>query len=138
MIAGTMPKQVEYALMALADMQAANPGQLFSARELCARHQVPFDVMSKTMQRLGRAGILRSVQGVQGGYQIIKDLSRISLLDLMEAVLGGVATVNCLKKGVECPLAETCNVSGPMRVLDARLRKLYADIRVGELIAETE
>ena len=137
MIAGTMPKQVEYALMALADMQAANPGQLFSARELCARHHVPFDVMSKTMQRLGRAGILRSVQGVQGGYQIIKDLSKISLLDLMEAVLGGVATVNCLKKGVSCPLAETCNVSGPMRVLDARLRKLYADILVGELIAET-
>ena len=130
MIAGTVPKQVEYALMALADMQEANPGQLFSARELCDRHQVPFDVMSKTMQRLGRAGILRSVQGVQGGYQIIKDLSKISLLDLMESVLGEVAAVNCLKKGVVCPLAETCNVSAPMRVLDARLRELYSTISV--------
>lgn len=130
MIAGTIPKQVEYALMALADMQAANPGQLFSVRELCDRHQVPFDVMSKTMQRLGRAGILRSVQGAQGGYQIIKDLSKISLLDLMESVLGEVAAVNCLKKGVCCPLAATCNVSGPMRVLDARLRELYATISV--------
>jgi Rrf2 family transcriptional regulator, nitric oxide-sensitive transcriptional repressor len=138
MIAGTIPKQVEYALMALADMQTANPGQLFSARELCDRHHVPFDVMSKTMQRLGRAGILRSVQGVQGGYQIIKDLSRISLLDLMESVLGEVAAVNCLKKGVSCPLAATCNVSGPMRVLDERLRRLYADIRVSELVHQAQ
>ncbi|MDD3277226.1 MAG: Rrf2 family transcriptional regulator [Kiritimatiellales bacterium] len=134
MIVGTMPKQVEYALMALADMQSANPGQLFSARELCDRHQVPFDVMSKTMQRLGRSGILRSVQGVHGGYQIIKDLSGVSLLDLMESVLGEVAAVNCLKKGVSCPLAATCNVSGPMRVLDARLHELYATISLMSLI----
>jgi Rrf2 family protein len=134
MIAGTMPKQVEYALMALADMQSASPGQLFAVRELSDRHQVPFDVMSKTMQRMGRAGILRSVQGPHGGYQIIKDLSRVTFLELMEAVLGGVAAVNCLKKGVSCPLAETCNVSGPMRVLDARLRDLYSTITVLSLI----
>jgi Rrf2 family protein len=138
MIAGTMPKQVEYALMALADMQAANPGQLFSARELCARHQVPFDVMSKTMQRLGRAGILRSVQGPHGGYQVIKNLSLVSFLELVEAVSGNVSAVNCLKEGKGCPRSGHCNVSGPMRVLDARLRQLYADIRIGELIAETE
>lgn len=134
MIAGTMPKQVEYALMALADMQESEPGELFAVRELSERHQVPFDVMSKTMQRLGRAGILRSVQGPRGGYQIIKNLSRVSFLELMEAVLGGVATVNCLKKGISCPLAETCNVSGPMRVLDARLRELYGTITVLSLI----
>lgn len=134
MIAGTMPKQVEYALMALADMQSASPGQLFAVRELSDRHQVPFDVMSKTMQRISRAGILRSVQGVHGGYQIIKDLASVSLLALMQAVLGEVAAVNCLKKGISCPLAETCNVSGPMRVLDARLRDLYSTITVLSLI----
>jgi Rrf2 family protein len=134
MIVGTMPKQVEYALMALADMQSANPGKLFSARELCDRHQVPFDVMSKTMQRLGRSGILRSVQGVHGGYQIIKDLSKISLLELMESVLGEVAAVNCLKKECTCPHEGSCNVSGPMRVLDARLRELYATISLMSLI----
>jgi Rrf2 family protein len=134
MIVGTMPKQLEYALMALADMQSANPGKLFSARELCDRHQVPFDVMSKTMQRLGRAGILRSVQGIHGGYQVIRDLSEVTLLDLMESVLGSVAAVNCLKKGVVCPLAETCNVSGPMKVLDDRLRELYATISLMSLM----
>jgi Rrf2 family protein len=134
MIVGTMPKQIEYALMALAEMQSANPGHLFSARELCDRHQVPFDVMSKTMQRLCRAGILRSVQGKYGGYQIIRDLAVLSLLELMEAVLGDVATVSCLKTGGDCPLAATCNVSGPMQVLDRKLRDLYAGLTVMELI----
>lgn len=134
MIAGTMPRQVEYALMALADMQAADPGQLFAVRELSERHQVPFDVMSKTMQRLGRAGILRSVQGPHGGYQIIKSLAHVSFLELTEAVLGDVAAVNCLKEGRRCPRSGNCNVSGPMRLLDERLRELYSTITVLSLI----
>lgn len=134
MIIGTMPKQIEYALMALADMQEAAPGQLFSARELCDRHQIPFDVVSKTLQRLVRSGILRSVQGKHGGYQIIKELSSVSMLELLESVLGEVAAVNCLKKGVSCPLAEQCNVSGPMKTLDLRLRQLYQELSVMGLI----
>jgi Rrf2 family protein len=133
-----MPKQVEYALMALAEMQGANPGQLFSVRELCDRYQVPFDVLSKTMQRLGRASILRSVKGANGGYQIIKDLSTVSLLEVMEAVLGDVATVNCLKHGVSCPRSALCNVSGPMLVLDRKLRELYGELTVMGLIEAGE
>jgi Rrf2 family protein len=134
MIIGTMPKQIEYALMALMDMQTASPGRLFSVRELCDIHQVPFDVLSKTMQRLCRCGILRSVQGKHGGYQIIKDLSTVSLLELMEAVVGDVAAVKCLKTDGCCPLASCCNVSGPMRALDLKLRDLYAGLTVKELI----
>jgi len=134
MIVGTMPKQVEYALMALSEMQGANPGQLFSVRELCDRHQIPFDVLSKTMQRLGRAAILRSVKGMHGGYQVIKDLSTVTLLEVMEAVLGDVATVNCLKHDGDCPRSGHCSVSGPMQVLDLKLRELYSGLTVMGLI----
>jgi len=136
MIVGTMPRQVEYALMALSEMQAANPGQLFSVRELCDQHQVPFDVLSKTMQRLARAKVLRSMKGVHGGYQLIKDLSSVTLLEVMEAVLGEVAAVNCLKSGGRCPRLGECSVSGPMHVLDQKLRALYGDLTVMGLITE--
>jgi Rrf2 family iron-sulfur cluster assembly transcriptional regulator len=135
-IIGTIPRQMEYALMALSDMQKANPGQLFSVRDLCERHQVPFDVLSKTMQRMARASILRSAKGVHGGYQLIKDLSTLSLLGLMEAVLGEVAAVNCLKSKGTCPRKGECSVSGPMHLLDQKLRDLYAGVIVMELINE--
>lgn len=138
MIIGTIPKQVEYALMALTDMQSASPGRLFSARELCDEHNVPFDVMSKTLQRLGHAEILRSVKGKSGGYQVIKDLSTVSLLEVMEAVMGEVAAVNCLKSDCSCPRAGHCNVSGSMSVLDQKLRTLYEDICLTDLIGSDE
>jgi Rrf2 family protein len=133
MIVGTVPKQVEYALMALADMQGANPGKLFSVRELCDRHQVPFDVMSKTMQRLAKTGILRSVQGASGGYQVVRELQDVTLLDVMEAVTDGVAAVNCLKaRG--CVRSKNCTISTPMHRLNEKMRELYAGLTVAGLI----
>jgi Rrf2 family protein len=137
MIIGTVPKQVEYALMALTDMQAANPGQLFSVRGLCDRHQVPFDVMSKTMQRLAKGGILRSVQGANGGYQVIRDLSGVTLLELMEAVLGQVAAVNCLKS-CGCDRIDRCTIAGPMSRLNEKMRDLYRELTVAGLIGAQE
>lgn len=136
MIVGTVPKQVEYALMALTDMQGSNPGKLFSVRELCDCHQVPFDVMSKTMQRMARAGILRSVQGAGGGYQIIRDLADVSLLELMEAVTGQIAAVNCLKK-CGCARSDRCTISNSMRHLNKKMNSLYEEVMVAELIAES-
>jgi Rrf2 family protein len=135
MIVGTVPKQVEYALMALADMQKANPGQLFAVRSLCDRHQVPFDVMSKTMQRLAKAGILRSVQGANGGYQVIRDLSAVTLLELMEAVTGTIGAVNCLKS-CGCARSGHCTISGPMNRLNEKMRELYAGLTVAGLIGQ--
>ncbi|MBM4151939.1 MAG: Rrf2 family transcriptional regulator [Kiritimatiellaceae bacterium] len=135
MIAGAMPKQVEYALIVLSEMQTASPGHLFSARELGDRHQIPFDVLSKTMQRLGHAGILRSVKGVCGGYQVIKDLSTVSLLDVIEAVSGSLSTVSCLKEGCDCPRVGSCSISDPMRIVDQKLRELYRSLDVAHLVA---
>ncbi|QHI69752.1 RrF2 family transcriptional regulator [Tichowtungia aerotolerans] len=137
MIVGTVPKQVEYALMALTEMQEANPGKLFPVRELCDRHQVPFDVMSKTMQRMVRVGLLRSVQGASGGYQLIRDLETVSLLDLMEAVSGPVAAVNCLKQ-CGCARSGQCIISSSMRRLNEKMSAVYAELTVAELVAEDD
>lgn len=134
----TLPRQVEYALMALADMHAANPGQLFAVRTLCEKHQVPFDVMSKAMQRMARAKMLRAVKGVNGGYQIIRDLSEVTLLDLMEAIMGRVGTVACQRDGKPCPRDGDCNVSDSMAMLDRRFKDLYRTTSVQELIAMSD
>ena len=134
----TLPRQVEYAIIALADMHAGNPGQLFAVRGICEQHAIPFDVMSKTMQRLTRAKILRSIQGVNGGYQIIRDLSTVCLLELMEAVVGKVGVVICLKEGKVCPLEENCNVVSGMSVLDHRIKDVYKSTTILELIVSTD
>ena len=132
-----LPRQIEYALLALGEMHAASPGQLFAVRGICEKHNLPFDVVSKTMQRLSKVEILRSVKGVNGGYQIIKDLGSVTLLDVIDAVMGSVSVVRCLEGDRVCPLEKTCTVVGGMSALDKRIKAFYRDTSVLDLIEES-
>ena len=130
----TVPRQVEYALMALATMHRAAPGRLFAVRALCDDFGAPFDVMSRALQRLARAGVLRSVKGVHGGYQLIRNLADVTFLELMEAVMGPVAAVQCQEDGKPCPRTPACNLKGSMAGVNRRLREIYRNIPVVEML----
>lgn len=130
----TIPRQVEYALMALKVMDEGQPGQVFAVSGLCETYQVPFDVMSRTLQRMSKAGILRSVKGIRGGYQLIRNTQEITLLDLMETVMRSVSAVLCQDTPGGCPLTSGCQMRSPMAQVNRRLRDMYRSITVRELI----
>ena len=131
----TMPKQVEYALMVLGEMQAGPEDQLFPVRVICEKLGVPFDVVSKAMQGMNHAGILKSVQGKYGGYQIVKDLDTVSVEEMMVAVIGPNAVAACLQPGRVCRHKESCTIRNAVSRLDEHVRALFRNVTIAELIA---
>ena len=130
-----LPKQVEYALMALATMQAGKPGQLFSVRALTDRLGIPYDVSGKALQAMAHAGILRSVQGKYGGYQVARDLAAVSLEELLRAVVGPRAIATCLQPGQTCPHRGGCAIRRGVVRIEAKTQAFLQSIAVLELIA---
>ena len=59
------------------------------ANRLAEFHGVPGPYLAKTLQALASAGLLESVPGRHGGYRLAKPPSRITLLDVVDAVEGG-------------------------------------------------
>jgi len=131
-----LPRQVEYALMVLAAMQAAPPAALFAARALSHDLGIPFDVTAKAMQGMSRAGILSSTQGKQGGYRIARDLSTVTFEDLIRAVGPPPALTTCLHHGRECAYQERCTIRTSIYRLDQRVRTLFQQVSVLELLQE--
>ena len=130
-------RKLEYALMALKHMSSKRPGQLTTAREISQDYHIPFDATARVLQLMAHAGILNSEQGVQGGYQIIKDLTKVSFLDLVESVVGSVKTANCLLQSESgCDLIDSCNIISPMTRLNDRMTSFYQDMHLGELLFE--
>ena len=74
--------------MVLGEMQAGEEGQLFPVRAICEKLGVPFDVVSKAMQGMNHAGILKSVQGKYGGYQVITGTLTLGVLIAFISYLG--------------------------------------------------
>lgn len=129
-----MNRKLEYALMALKHMSLKVPGQLTSAKEVVAATGVPFDATARVLQQMAQQGLLRAEHGAHGGYSIIKDLNKISLLDLHDIVLGPLDLVKCMQSTTDCELISKCNIQSPLAALSRRLMDFYRSVTLAELL----
>ncbi len=127
-------RKLEYATIALKHMKDRYPGQLTSAKEISDTYGLPFDVIAKTLQLMTRKGLLKSEYGPEGGYQIIKDLTKVSLLDLIEMVLGPVEFAKCLGAS-GCDMDTSCNIKGSIHLLRFKLLEFYRGLSLWDLLS---
>jgi Rrf2 family transcriptional regulator, nitric oxide-sensitive transcriptional repressor len=129
-------RKLEYALISLRYMSTKAPGQLTSAKEICDTYNTPFDPTSRVLQIMAQHEILQASQGAYGGYQILKDLSKITLHELTQIIEGPLQIVNCFHGHYShCDMTSSCNVIAPMLNLNERITVLFKNISVSDLIA---
>ncbi|QEG35188.1 RrF2 family transcriptional regulator [Bythopirellula goksoeyrii] len=102
-----LPKTAEYALRATVWL-ARTPESAESADHLAEAIQVPRRYLHKVLQDLVKAGFVRSQSGPGGGYKLDCDPSKISILDVVNAV-GTIQRIESCPLGLEshtslCPL----------------------------------
>jgi Rrf2 family transcriptional regulator, nitric oxide-sensitive transcriptional repressor len=87
---------VEYALRAIVTI-AQHGGGPCTAQNISVTTRVPAPYLSKLMQGLVRAGVVRSQRGLHGGFVLTKPPEELTIWDVVEAV-------EPLKRILECPL----------------------------------
>lgn len=131
-------RKIEYALMSLKVIASSRPTRPSPAKttvkEICELVGTPFDATARVMQIMAQKGLLKSEQGVNGGYILAKDLSEVSLHQLITWILGPSEITRCLHKDHACELVEGCNIVSPMRALNQRITDFYANIPLSEVI----
>ncbi len=127
-------RKIEYSLIALKHMVQKTPGELTTAKEIAETYKSPFDVTARVMQVLAQSGILKSEQGAHGGYQIQKDLSKISVLDLIEIFNGPNKIAKCQNVHESCEMVDHCNIISPINTLNTKLNHFYQSMNVKDLL----
>ncbi len=125
-------KKTEYALMALKFMHEKCATQKSTAREICNELSIPFDSTAKVLQVLKQAGIVKSVQGINGGYQINFDLNQLSFRQLTELIEGKDMMMDC--SSGNCELYSNCNITGPVKKLNDYLAHFFQQLTIKQLI----
>ena len=87
--------QVEWALHCMVILGSAPEGKLLSSKALAEFHGVPKEYLAKCLQMLSQAGLVTTTTGPRGGYALARAASKISFLDIVEAVEGKKSTFKC-------------------------------------------
>lgn len=120
-----LSRSTDYALMALSDLAALPADETLSARRVAAGRGLPADLVAKILQGLRRAGLVSTRQGVLGGYRLARPPGEVPLVEVIEAVEGPLALVECGLDEHNCSLTSTCGVRTPLqRVHDLVLKTL--------------
>lgn len=123
--------QVEWALHCVMILGSIPEGKLLNSKALAEFHGVPKEYLSKCLQQLSQAGIVKTVMGPYGGYALAKAPNKISFLDVVEAVEGNTKTFKCneIRRNNPClakpdrKFPHLCNIAAVMYEADEAWRE---------------
>ncbi len=79
---------VEYAFHSLFYMVDLQEGKTVGIKQIAELNAISETYLSKTFSKLRKAGVVRSIPGVKGGYELARPAEKISFWDIIEAIEG--------------------------------------------------
>lgn len=126
----------EYAVRAVLHLASQPEGKVSLVNEISEAQDIPKSYLSKIMQHLTKAGLVRSRRGAKGGFMLARSAEQITLRQTIEAVEGPINLNICLIKKGECPKDEICPVHPVWRDVQEKLFEILDSKNMAEL-AET-
>jgi Rrf2 family protein len=127
-------KVSEAASLALHTMVALamNPDRLLTTAEIAANLKASEAHLSKVMQRLVKAGLVRSVRGPHGGFALNTRPEEVTLLDIYELMDGPFVPSACLFSKPVCD--GHCILGGLLKDVDEQVRQHFARSTLAEFM----
>jgi Rrf2 family protein len=131
-----LSKKADYALLAMRHLAAHADREAVSARELAESYDIPPELLAKVLQKLVRARLLESHQGIRGGYLLARVPSGVSVADVIQAIDGPLTVTACSEEDHSCDQYAKCNVRDPLWRIKDRIVSALAATSVAELAAD--
>ena len=119
-----------YAMYYLAQRQGQGPQSLQSITST----GVPKQYLEQLLGNLRRSGLVTTVRGVQGGYQIAKPPSAISILDIIDAMEGPLELSECMTDKSQCFQSYQCPVRRVWEKLTDSINHELSQVRLASML----
>lgn len=127
-------RTAEYALRAMVYL-AVDPDAPRTVKELAAATRVPEGYLSKVMQGLGRAGLVRSQRGLHGGFALAKSAAELTILEVVDAV-DPLPRLESCPLGLHAHKGELCPLHRRLAAATAEVERAFAASTLAELLAD--
>lgn len=99
---------------------------------IAKRYHMPLPFLQQIARDLKRASLLKSKEGVHGGYALAREPRTIALSDVLEAMSGKLKLTQCTTN-VACPIEVHCLTRAPWQKLHQFVHQIFTSITLEQL-----
>lgn len=133
-----LTKKADYGLMALKYLAEHPEAPSQSAKDISDAYGIPPQLLAKILQRLTKAGLLRSHAGINGGYSLSRDAATITAFEVIRAIDGPLFITSCggaaTGSGRSCDLLDSCTIKEPLSKVNDSISDVLKAIRIADLV----
>ena len=113
---------------------AQHHGRIHTAAEAAIATRLPAPTVAKVLARLCREGLLTSIRGVKGGYQLARPAAKISVGTIVNALDGPIALTQCIKLGPgRCEVEAVCPSRVGLHRINVAVHKALDDVSLADI-----
>jgi Rrf2 family protein len=128
----------EYAVRCVLHLASRGQGTLCARKDVAARMDIPDPFLGKIAQQLARAGLIEIVQGARGGLRLVVPPDQVTLLDVVEAVIGEIFLNDCVMRPESCDRSHACAVHCVWAKAKDQLRRTLEEATFAALLKEND
>src|SRR5262252_3211861 len=132
-----LTKKADYGLMAMKHLAEHSDEGALSAKDMADSYGIPPEALAKILQRLAKAGLLHSQQGINGGYTLAREPNKISAFEVIRAIDGPLFITSCITVRGECGQSNRCTIREPLRRVNESIEQVLRRITISEMKEET-
>lgn len=124
-----------YAVTAILDIALNAENGPVSLADISERQHISLSYLEQLFAKLRRHGLVKSVRGPGGGYQLGQPSSQISIAMIIAAVNENITVTRCLGQA-DCQSGKECLTHSLWEELSHRIEDFLNEITIAELVAK--
>jgi Rrf2 family protein len=126
----------EYAARCILYLSKKGKGVLVSRKEIAEHAVIPGHFLAKIAQELARAGMIEITQGAKGGFRLLINPGEITLLQVVETIIGEIVLNDCVIRPESCQVSPDCAVHNVWMTARDQLRNTLGSVNFAQLIQQ--
>ncbi|MBE5860059.1 MAG: Rrf2 family transcriptional regulator [Butyrivibrio sp.] len=127
-----------YALRVMIDLALHDDGNYIALKDISARQNLKIKYLEQIVTNLGKAGLIKSMRGNNGGHRLKKKPEEYRVGDILRAVEGDLAPVECLEgDDIICPALDRCPTISFWKGLDKAINDYVDSFTLKDLVGRT-
>ncbi len=127
-----------YGTRAVLEIALNRNGEKLTRKQISQNQEIPSSYLENILISLKTKGIIRTIRGPKGGYELVKDPEDITVFQIVEILEGSTDSIPRLEDSNECTRSSICVTRDIWSRLHEVQKEFLNDITIKDLVEQTQ